>query len=264
MSYESKNLPVARDGFGDVDDENFGSLIENPPKVKFGNDAQWTRGEEAIPPNREFLVIKILRVLQHWVNQLPTDKSYVLKPEEHWPDVEALNKGAPPEEWRDHYNKRVGPWQKAYVVYLLDPHTLEVFTYPTSTAGGFRAVRELRKSTDRARLLRGPTVVPRVTLADTFFPVYGGRQRPHFHIVGFEPFGPGQAPAQLEGPRPGLPGAEAPFEHHDRREHGATRHEQKPEQKLDPTTASARAAIRNLKTAKSPTLSEELDDEIDF
>jgi hypothetical protein len=200
MNYESrKNMPaVSGDGFSDVDDEGRGSLIENPPKVKFGNDAKWTRGDEVISSSRTFLVINILRVLQHWVNQLPTNKSRVLKPGEKWPDIEELNTAAPPEEWRDHFGKRIGPWQKTYMVYLFDPQTMEVFTYPISTEGGFAAVRALRKGTERARRVSGQGVYPLITLGDAAFPTsFGLRRRPNFNVLGYKP--PRQAsPAQIE------------------------------------------------------------------
>jgi hypothetical protein len=202
MNYDSrKNMPAIHgDGFSDVDDEGNGSLIENPPKVKFGNDAKWRRGDEVIPSSRIFHVINIRRVVQHWVNQLPTNKSRVLEPGEKWPDIEELNAAAPPEEWRDHFGKRIGPWQKTYMAYLFDEKTTEVFTYPTTTAGGFRAIHELRKATERAQLVCGQEVYPLITLGDAAFPTsFGLRRRPNFNILGYQPLGPRQAsPAQIE------------------------------------------------------------------
>jgi hypothetical protein len=202
MNDESgKNMPaVAGDGFSDVDDEGYGTFIENPPKVKFGNDSKWTRGDQVIPSSRTFLVINIVRVIQHWVGQLPTNKSRALELGEKWPDIDELNAAAPPEEWRDHFGRRIGPWQKTYMAYLFDPKTKEVFTYPTATAGGFRAMRGLCKETERVRRVRGQEVYPLITLADAYMPTqFGGRQRPHFNIVGYQPLGPvHDAPAQIE------------------------------------------------------------------
>jgi len=221
MNYESRTnmAAIPGDGFSDVDHEGNGSLIENPPKVKFGNDAKWTRGDEVIPSSRIFHVINILRVVQHWLNELPTNKSRVLEPGEKWPDIEELNAGAPPEEWRDHFGKRIGPWQKTYIAYLFDEKTMEVFTYPTTTAGGFRAIHELCKATERARRVRRQEIYPLVTLVDAHMPTqFGNRQRPHFNIVDYQPLGPGQdPPAQLEH-----------AEQKDRRERGPNKRADKP------------------------------------
>ena len=110
---------------GCEDDEDYGNtLIENPPKVKFGADYTWTRGGEPIPPTREFFVVEIVRVTQRWIDGLPAEGSRVLEPGERWPDIDELNEKAPRSEWRDYFGNKVGPWQNSRVVYLMDPKTL--------------------------------------------------------------------------------------------------------------------------------------------
>jgi hypothetical protein len=102
-----------------------------------------------------------------------------------------------------------GPWQFAYILYLIDPKTLAPFTFITSTAGGGQAIRNLRTATKLARRIRGPHVFPRVRLADEFMKTaFGGRQRPCFDIVGYEVLGGEDtkvetaAPKQLEHAEP--------------------------------------------------------------
>jgi hypothetical protein len=122
-------------------------------------------------------------------------ETHILGPDDYFPDIERMNDNAPPEEFREAFGKRVGPYEKAHVVYLLDPKTMQAFTYPTSTAGGHRAVSDLKGDVQRARLLHGPNHFPVVTLSNVHMPTdYGGRQRPAFKVAKFVPIGP--APAQ--------------------------------------------------------------------
>jgi hypothetical protein len=60
---------------------------------------------------------------------------------------------------------------------------MEQLCFPTSSAGGHRAVRDLVDKITWMRRYRGQHVYPVITLSDTFMPTrYGGRQRPHFLI----------------------------------------------------------------------------------
>jgi hypothetical protein len=77
----------------------------------------------------------------------------------------------------------VGPWQMQHVLYLVDPQTLDKFTYPTSTTGGSIAIREL---VDKVKWMRRhrPDANAVVTLSDVHMNTrFGGRQRPHFNVV---------------------------------------------------------------------------------
>jgi hypothetical protein len=61
---------------------------------------------------------------------------------------------------------------------------MDKYSYPTGTAGGRIAVRELRDKTVWMQRLRGSNVYAVVLLSDTFMKTrFGGRQRPHFKIV---------------------------------------------------------------------------------
>jgi hypothetical protein len=189
MTNYQTSLPAISDGLDDYDDSDSRSIIRGM-KLKFSNDAVWlTGGDEPVAADREFVVVEIMRVYQKWIGELPVE-TCILAPDEPWPDIDALNKAAPPEEWTTKFDKQMGPWRKCYVVYLLDAKTLAPYTFPTSTDGGGMAVRELRTATRLARRIRGPGVFPKVTLSDMFMKTrYGGRQRPHFNIVDIVGFG---------------------------------------------------------------------------
>ena len=142
-----------------------------------------------IAPEREFIIVEIARVEQKWIDGMPVE-TRILAPDEYFRDIEKLNAEAPQSEWRDAFGKMVGPGQNSQVVYMIDPASMVGFSWPTSTAGGFRAIDEAKGSTRRARMMGAANVYPVVTLADTHMRTkFGGRQRPHFKVVRFVALG---------------------------------------------------------------------------
>jgi hypothetical protein len=200
MQKKLQNVPaVISDGFDGDSDEDRNSIIKGR-KLKFTLDFKWECGDEVILPEREFLAIEVIKVVQKWVPESrgPVD-TQVLGADEKFPDIEALNNKAPRNEWSDKFGKKKGPWQTAMVVYLLDEQTMGLLTYVADTVGGLRAVRELRESTRLARKVRGSAVFPVVTLGDEFMPTqYGGRQRPSLKIKRYVPIGEQAQPRQIE------------------------------------------------------------------
>jgi hypothetical protein len=201
------------DGFDDYAD-GYNSIIRGT-RLKYTKTYEWlTKDGETIQPNREFLLMKIIRVVQKWAGGKPETR--ILTKEEPFPDVTALNDAAPPHEWRESFGKKKGPYENAFVVYLLDPHAMQAFTFPTATAGGFRAVRELKDRIRVARKLQGPNLYPLVKLTHVHMPTqYGGLQRPHFEVERYVPIdggGEGEpqlAPLEPNGPSPQLTHSEA-------------------------------------------------------
>lgn len=208
MREDEKNVPAVMNDGGDIigdglDDygDDLDSGIIKGRKVKFTLDFRWECGDEVISPDREFLVIEVLKDLQKWVPESrgPVE-TQVLAADEKFPDVDAMNAKAPRKEWSEKFGQKKGPWQKAKVVYLLDQQTMGIFTYVADTVGGFRPVRELQQSSRLARKVQGPAVHPVVTLGDEFMATqFGGRQRPDFKIKRFVVIGgDGQEPRRLE------------------------------------------------------------------
>jgi hypothetical protein len=192
---------VSDDGFDAVDDGGTRSIIRGM-KLKFENSAKWidTAGD-VISPEREFLVVELTKGSQKWLDNMPAE-TRILSPREHFPDLERLNAEAPETEWREKFGKKTGPWQNFIAVYLFDPKTLEAFTWPTSTAGGFRAVSELKERVRHARMMQGDNIFPVVTLSDTHMKTqFGGRQRPAFKVLRFITIGGTQRPL-LEPTKP--------------------------------------------------------------
>ena len=182
------------DGFDDADEGQQSARVIQGAKIAFSNDGKWVNAEdEVLPAELEVVAVKIGRVLQKWIAQLPVDgETRFLEPREH-PDIEALNAACPQSEWSPDLNgKPRGPFQLQNVVYLVDMATMQKFTYPTGTVGGGICVHELKDAVQLMRQFRGPGVYPVVSLANTFMNTrFGGRQRPQFKILRWISFGPG-------------------------------------------------------------------------
>jgi hypothetical protein len=191
----------ASDGFDSVDDGGGRSIIKGT-KIKYAKTEEWVdEAGEVIDPAREFIVIQLDRVEQKWIDNLPVE-TRVLAPNEYFRDLEKLNAEAPKSEWRDAFGHKEGPWQKSYACYMLDPNSLQAFTWPTSTIGGFRAIEDLKNHVGRARMAQGANVFPVVTLSDIHMnTAFGGRQRPAFKVVRFIALGGTERPL-LEEPKP--------------------------------------------------------------
>jgi hypothetical protein len=208
MTDENNNLPVhLGDGFDDYGGDET-NLIIRGERLKFTNSYEWlTKGDELIEPDREFVIVEIIRVNQRWINGQNKPETRILGPNEPWPDTDLQNAAVPQSEWRDHFGERKGPFENAWVAYLMDFRTMEGFTFPTTSKGGFACFRELKDAVRRARLMLGPHAHPLVTLTDAFFTKnFGGKRRPCFKIKKFLTLGvesstptlPQQQPAQLE------------------------------------------------------------------
>jgi hypothetical protein len=172
--------------------------------VKFDNNSEWvTRSGEQLPPDLELIAVGLARIVQKWLDGMPAE-TRVLGPGEKFPDLDELNNAAPRSEWTDGLNGAPrGPWQRAHHVFLLDPTTMDKFTYTTSTVGGAIAVRELVDKTTWMRRYRGQSVYPVVALADVFMNTrFGGRQRPHFIVKRWVDLGGGGATALPASPPP--------------------------------------------------------------
>jgi hypothetical protein len=193
MSTELEKPPArALDGFDAWgDDEDYDSRTDS--LVKFTNDSEWIANDEVLSPELELVAVNVDRYVIYWKpdgSGPDRAKGYYLKPGEKFPDIEQLNADTPKSEWREAFGKLQGPWQAQHIVRLLDPVTMDRYSFPTATDGGHTAVLELRQRTRDMRRVRGEHAFALVRLRDTFFPTrYGGRQRPFFEIVRFVTFG---------------------------------------------------------------------------
>jgi hypothetical protein len=122
------------------DDQSHGGGIIKGTGIRFTNEATWTdRDEEELPDDLELVVVEVARVVQKWINRQPVE-TRILEPGEKFPDIEQLNQDAQRSEWANGPDgKPRGPWQAQHIAYLLNPETMDRFTFPTGTVGGARS-----------------------------------------------------------------------------------------------------------------------------
>jgi hypothetical protein len=178
--------------------------------TKYTKDDTWEREDEEIPEDRKLIVAGVKRLVQKWIAARPVE-TIVLQPGQKFPDVKEMNDREPRENWTDgpDGNPR-GPWQAQTVLYLVDPMTMEKYSYPTGTVGGQIAIRELVEKIDTVRRLKGDGIYAVVTLSNTFMKTkFGGRQRPHFIVVEWTRPG-GEVAAEVPSLPPSAPAAAEP------------------------------------------------------
>jgi hypothetical protein len=220
------------------DDRPEGAGVIQGNLVKFTNEAIWvTRDGDELPADLELVAVDVGRVVQKWQDGQPVE-TIVLEPHQKFPDVKELNEKVPKKEWVEGPDGNLrGPWQAQHILYLLDPKTMDKFTFPTGTTGGRIAIRDLVDKTSWMRRLRGPNVYAVVLLSDAFMNTkWGGRQRPHFKIVRWVSLGSEGGQVEALPPPVDKPVQPTP--------------EPEPEPELP------------LTTVKEPSLQEEMDDEI--
>jgi hypothetical protein len=214
--------------------------------VKFTNEATWvTRDGEELPGTVELIAFNVIRVVQKWGDGQPIE-TRVLEPGEKFPNLEELNANVPQTEWRDGPDGKLhGPWQAQYLVYLFNPDTDERFTYATGTIGGGIAVRDLVDRVSWKRSLRGEQVYAVVSpSAAPMITRYGTRRRPHFVIKRWVGLSSDRAPPPTESP--------------------ALSGQQTADLTTKAATDNANKKSAGLNEVKRPSISEEIDDEIDF
>ena len=171
----------------------------------------------------------------------------VVDPAAGGPNLEELNANVPQSEWREGPDGKLhGPWQAQYLVYLLNPHTAERFTYATSTIGGRIALRDLVDRVSWMRKFRGEQVYAVVSpSAAPMKTRYGTRPRPHFVIMRWVGLSSDGALPPTEPPAlSGLQTADLST--------------------TKAATDNGNKKAAGLKEVKRPSISEELNDEINF
>jgi hypothetical protein len=271
----SNSLTTVGDGFDGYSDRVEGDNSTQQPQglirgnhLKFGATAQWERREgETIGPDVKLIVTDIKRAVLKWgPNKNDRPETTIIPPGEPFPDVEAMNEAVPKDQWRQGPAGLQGPYQSQQAVVLLEPRSMEEFTFTTSSIGGFICVRELVDKVKTMRRYRGP-VSPIVTLGDVPMRTrFGERRRPHFNIVDWVRMEGGGEPQQPALPAPSPDSGVAPII-----EVEPVKVEPSPVIEAEPVKAEPAAAAKPAKRSRRSnslyrlaplTINEELDDEI--
>jgi hypothetical protein len=206
----STTLVTVGDGFDGYSEQVEGADSPQPrgiirgSRVKFSNTAEYELPDgEVIGHDVKLIVVDIIRAVAKWgtgKNEPP--QTTVIPPRQPFPDVQTMNEAIPRDQWRQGPAGLQGPYQVQQLVVLIEPQSMETYTFVTSAIGGFIAVRELVDKVKTMRRYRGP-VSPIITLGDAAMRTrFGERRRPSFHIVDWIRMGGGGDPAQAALPAP--------------------------------------------------------------
>src|SRR5262249_43815115 len=173
------------DGFtdeaeGEDQDQFTDKRVIQGVRIKFTNEGTWVdASKEKLAEDLELVVWDIGRVVQKWGrDNMPSAPPIFVKPNEKWPDVDAMNEKCPKSEWRVSFGKPVGPYQAQRVVYMFDPTTMNKYTFPTSTNGGSVCVSEFTEKAQLMRQFRGQHVYAVVKLRSAMLSKRYERLRP--------------------------------------------------------------------------------------
>jgi hypothetical protein len=172
-------------------------------------DGNWRASDDS-PLPEQFLCFGITKGLQRWEDGRPVEEIKKV-PGEDLPDVDTLNAAVPQAQWEDGINGKRPPWQLNYVVYLLSVDDAQKYTFINATVGARIAAARLLDRIDSMQMMKGPNVIPIVTLASRPMKTsFGQKLRPHFEIVDWRDLGPATpaVPQPSAAPRIGKPVSE--------------------------------------------------------
>jgi hypothetical protein len=179
-----QQLPaISDDGWDDTAAEMDSQFLRGT-LLKFA-DWRWSKGKDGdeVEKGTQFVAIGITAAWVKWVDGKPAqhikrEPGRVLPDREELGDLDAsLWQPGPDGKPRD-------PWQNTRYVYLLDPISMEVLTFSTSSFGGRAAAINLADQIKRMRGLGCASALPVVELgADKMPTKFGMKSKPLFKIV---------------------------------------------------------------------------------
>jgi hypothetical protein len=189
---ETSNLPTPAeqhlpanddDGWADAAAE-ITSRVLRGTLLKYA-DWKWTKGTEGTPikDGTQLVALGTRAAWVKWQGGKPVQ--YVMrqpgKPLPERDELGDLDQG----QWEAGPDGTPrNPWQNTRFVYLLDPITVEQFTFSTSSGGGRSAVTNLADQIKRMRELGHPDAMPIVELsAEPMKTKFGQKSKPVFKIV---------------------------------------------------------------------------------
>jgi hypothetical protein len=165
-------------------------------------DGRWSTQDDGDMTGAQLLALTTTKAVQRWQGKEPI-QTIVESPETPLPDVDALNEQIPREQWELGLDQQPrAPWQKLYVVFLLDPADAALYTFANGTVGARIAFERLLDKVQWMRALRGVSVFPLVTLDRRQMKTqFGTKLRPEFSVVAWRDLGGGPAIAAQQPQR---------------------------------------------------------------
>ena len=141
--------------------------------------------KQPLPPDLLLLLDNMKRVVQKWGKDgMPSEPPIILGPNEKWPDVDAMNARCPKTEWRDYFNKSIGPYQKQKLLYFWDASVnMKKYTWPANSNSPMASVSDLVDKIEMMRQFKKVKAIPIVKLSSRLWSRRNGTLAPDFIIV---------------------------------------------------------------------------------
>jgi hypothetical protein len=163
-------------------------------------DGRWSTQDAPDMTGTQLLALMTAKAIQRW--QLKEPVETIVDSSAGLPDIDELNAAIPRDEWEPGLDGQPRPpWQKQYVVYLLDPSDASIYTFANSTVGSRIAWEKLRDRVNWMRALRGAAVFPLITLDSRRMKTgFGKKLRPEFAHAAWRDLGNTGSPAVESAP----------------------------------------------------------------
>jgi hypothetical protein len=158
-------------------------------------DGRWSTQDEPDMTGTQLLALTTVRAIQRW--QLKEPIETIVDSGAGLPDIDKLNAAIPRTEWEPGLDGAPRPpWQRQFVVYLLDTSDASIFTFANGTIGACMAWERLVDRVNWMRALRGTTVFPLVTLDSRPMKTqFGTKLRPELSITEWRDLGSAGSPS---------------------------------------------------------------------
>ena len=172
-------------------------------------DGRWSTQDDPDMTGTQLLALTTAKAIQRWQLKEPVDT--VVDTGAGLPDIDELNAKIPRTEWELGLDGQPRPpWQRQYVVYLLDTSDASIFTFANGTIGARIAWERLVDRVSWMRALRGAAVFPLITLDSRPMKTqFGIKQRPEFSITDWRDLGSTGNPALESTPPRAIEGKTA-------------------------------------------------------
>jgi hypothetical protein len=168
--------------------------------VKFADGHFFIDKSTEAADDREMAVVGVVTLWIKWVGNKPDPR--VTQPGQRHPDRDEWG-DLDPEAWEAGLDgKPKDPWQDTRYLYLVDPRTGEELTLTTASAGGRKAIADLKNQIANVRQAH-PAAIPIVRLeCGTWKTRFGPKPKPLFRVIGWKQGGAsGELGDQVKAPR---------------------------------------------------------------
>ena len=158
-------------------------------------DGRWSTQDNPDMTGQQLLGLTTAKAIQRW--HLDKRVGEFVDTGTGLPDVDELNDAIPRTEWETGLDGQPRPpWQRQYVLYLLNTSDASIFTFANGTIGAQIAWERLRDRVNWMRALRGAAVFPLITLDSRPMKTkFGTKLRPEFSITDWRDLGSTGNPA---------------------------------------------------------------------